>query len=237
MRTSACMAYPPTRGLLIYPAPRLNFATRWQPNTPYPGWTFNYGGTLSGTLTINTYDASATVDKGGAILDATYTRAASDPILDDLQFIQKVSTSAPLPGAPNPKIDYIPEPGGGDDGLPFYDSLAGSAPYKDATAGTYNFYDAPSRGYGTSLSWTAELLLASWSGGPTNKTVTVYDGVSWGWYMQQYAPPAGRFASDDVASASTDGDRNLTAVPEPSSLAIAFVGLAAVGLYMMKGRS
>ena len=92
----------------------------------FPAWTFTYAaGGLAGTLTLNTYNAgSKGPHNGGAIIDATYSRAAGDPALGNLQFIQMVDTNRPLGGNTTPYIDPRPN----DDTEPYYHRVVGEAP-------------------------------------------------------------------------------------------------------------
>jgi hypothetical protein len=179
----------------------------------FPGFNFIYhAGGLSGTLTINRYVATSLgPHNGGAIFEARYTRAATDPALADLRFIQLVDTNAPLGGATSPYIDPRPN----DDTLPFYyttpedtipaangqDQLGG-----DKGSGTYRFWDRSlrdCRSHPDFITWRGELILASFVDDGVNRNVDVYDGVRWGW--------------------------DFTCVPAPSSLVSVLTGVFGLG--------
>lgn len=152
----------------------------------FPGWTFAGGGQLSGTLTVNSYAAAATASQGGASISIAYSPGPNDPPLASLHWIQVIWTNEPLGGATSPYVDPVPN----DDNLPFYWTLSEDGSMKNGSTGAYSFSDAPSRGYPpppdagvSSVSWGADLYLCSWDG---QTTVTIYDGVNWGWYIEQY---------------------------------------------------
>ncbi|HEY2156638.1 MAG TPA: hypothetical protein VGH33_13485, partial [Isosphaeraceae bacterium] len=196
-----------------------------------PGWTFNYAsGGLSGTLDVSTYNAVADGGGGGAVMSATYTGGPTDPATSNLYGIQMISTSAPIsPGGPSNYIDpynNTPE----SPSLPFYwdinnyttnsDSSYWDSTYRNSD-GSYGFTDTPHRpdpgppGAFSSLSWSAELFLASWDGTLTNGvgTITIYDGVGWGFYIQQYP-------GNDSPAGSGGIDRSPVPVPEPSGVVL-----------------
>ncbi len=156
----------------------------------FPAWTFVYMGGLNGTLNINSYEATTTGDdNGGGLIDATYTRAATDPAIADLHWIQLVTTNYPLGGGPvTGYIDPLPN----DDTLPFYWTLPedGNALDGNKTATTYHFYDNSSRNDRTDpdlINWSGQLMLASWDGNDPG-TVYVYDGINWGWTLVDTVP-------------------------------------------------
>lgn len=74
---------------------------------PGAGWTFTFNPiatpTLNGTLTISHYQATSKGPHNGAgRLNFTYARAAADPPLANLRFIQAVNTNVPLGGKTKP---------------------------------------------------------------------------------------------------------------------------------------
>src|SRR5262249_44823462 len=191
----------------------------------FPTWTFTYAAGLNGTLNINTYVPTSTADdNGGGKIDATYTRAATDPAIANLRWIQLVITNLPLGGGPmTGYIDPLPN----DDTLPFYWTTPEDSNVNDGnkTATTYHFFDNSTRSpmtgqfSGTATSWTGDLLLASWTdpGGNNwltqsppvaNQTVTIYDGIHWG----------GPFPDD-------------ADFPEPDSLFLLLTGLVSFGFW------
>jgi hypothetical protein len=169
----------------------------------FPAWTFIYRAPLNGTLNINQYKAVLPQDEvGGGRLEATYTRANTDPAIADLHWIQMIDTNVPLGGNTNFYIDPRPN----DDTLPFYWTLAEDNNANDGnkTANTYHFFDQSKRDLSsdTLKTWRGELMLASWDGNDPG-TVYVYDGIRWGWNAKSTdTPPA----------------------PEPSSLALLVIG-------------
>jgi hypothetical protein len=198
----------------------------------FPSWTFTYAAGLTGTLNISTYTPVTLVDdNGGAKIDATYTRAATDPTIANLHWVQLVITNLPLGGgSTNGYIDPLPN----DDTLPFYwtvpeDSASasvagtcGNFTQGSKTASTYHFYDCSQRtppSDTTPTSWTGLLLLASWTdpGGNNwlttsppvaSQNVTIYDGIQWGWNLS------------DVSN-----------VPEPDSVVLLLTGLIGFGAW------
>jgi hypothetical protein len=129
----------------------------------FPGWTFAWGGQSFGTMTINSYQATAGATSGGCQMDLTYTLVVADGPLDRLHWVQFIWTDDPLGGATSPYIDPVPN----DDNLPFYWTLAEDTMYKVGT-NTYNFSDNQSRGYPPApifpipvagKSWNAHLYL------------------------------------------------------------------------------
>lgn len=210
----------------------------------FPGWTFDISNReLAGDLTINTYNPIANATSGGALFDATYTRDATDPVLANLYFIQMVSTSDPLDGATSPYIDPYKNDDANGEELPFFHTRvnASEGNEKNSAAGTYHFRDQSMRGYPTppamppmrtSKSWMGELLLASWDGtvSPTGLgTVTVYDGVQWGWSIQQYA-------SSTAPSGASQDKVLAVATPEPSSIVMLLTGFVPIGWILAKRR-
>jgi hypothetical protein len=150
----------------------------------FPVWNFTYSSGLSGTLNINEYKAtSAGAHNGGGLLDATYTRAASDPLIADLFWIQMVVTNVPLGGGS--VTGYI-DPRPNDDSLPFYPDVD-----YNKTATTFSFFDTSRRSCGSHpgfITWRGELMLASWDGSDPGN-VTVYDGIRWGWDLKCVPEP------------------------------------------------
>ena len=152
----------------------------------FGGWTFHYGTQLNGTLNVVDYDAASLgAHNGGAMIDATYTPGAGDPALANLRFIQFVDTTQPLAGWGNPKIDTI----GVANPLPFY-------PMPAPAGGQIMFHDFSNRNcmiHPNIIHWNAELLLASldaYDPATLTGTVTVYDGIDWGWQFLCHAAPA-----------------------------------------------
>lgn len=171
----------------------------------FPTWIFRYNAGLKGTLNLDRYKATTEGDdNGGGLIEATYTRAATDPAIADLHWIQMVVTNQPLGGGPN--TGYI-DPRPNDDTLPFYWTLAEDNDINSGnkTAATYSFFDNSMRNDLTDpdlVIWRGDLMLASWD---DPGIVTVYDGIQWGWDL-------------------------VDTVPEPSSLLLLLIGGFCVGI-------
>jgi hypothetical protein len=139
-------------------------------NTPFPGWNFKVGAALNGTLTINYYHSKFVDDHfSGAKIKATYKPGAGDPA--SLRFVQMVDTSDPLNGATSPYIDPFPN----DDTLPLYWTE------KENKVFGLTFYDFSKRYHPPTsyVTWRGNLYLVDWDGKDPG-TVTVHDGVRWG---------------------------------------------------------
>jgi hypothetical protein len=123
------------------------------------------------------------------LIDLTYTRAESDPLIEHLFWIQLVATNRPLGGVDSPYVDPRPN----DDALPFYWTLAEDInPLRgNKTDTSYEFFDnskRPAAGHPDAISWRGELMLASWEDNNAHN-VTVYDGLRWGWDMHTVPEP------------------------------------------------
>jgi hypothetical protein len=73
-------------------------------------------------------------------------------------------------------------------GRPFYSFEEENG---DRTASTFSFFDNSDRDDRTDpdfIRWRGELMIASWDGS-TPGHVTVYDGISWGWDLYDFAVP------------------------------------------------
>jgi hypothetical protein len=192
----------------------------------FPSWTVGAGAGLSGTFQI--HESTATIDgtigSGGARLTVTYTRGASDPPLGNLEWIQIISTDRPLGGNTSPYVDGVPPPN--SDAFPFYWN-AGAMDAAEKSGNSYSFEDNPSRpfpadpgpqGGMTTTNWRADLFLASYDGISTS--VTIYDGVGWGFTLSRYRPPSGGGPPHWPGGSGFGRD----AVPEPGSLALTCIG-------------
>ncbi len=144
-------------------------------DNPYPGWTFTNGPALSGTLNIDYYHSRfLSAHYSGAQIQATYTPGSNDPAR--LRFVQMIDTTAPITNTlKGPYIDPYPD----DDKLatnrPFYYTEEETASYGNS------FYDFSKRSHppNSKVEWTGILHLSSWDGN-TPGTVTLHDGIKWG---------------------------------------------------------
>jgi hypothetical protein len=190
----------------------------------YPTWTFTYSGALNGTLTIDKYKATAVQEqmgqRGGAYLEATYTRAAGDPPIGELFWIQLIKSQVFDPVTPAYE-QFIDPLGGDDDGRPFYWDPVENEQYSNQALGTLRFIDGPWR-YAPepmmTIDWEAELMLAAWSGGGSH-SVTVYDGARWGFRLSSLEP--NRFPPRSV--------------PEPNGYLTLLMGVAGFACARLQG--
>lgn len=152
----------------------------------YPNWTFNSSPNgLSGDLIVNQHSVCSPIilcsvrgGSIGSILDLSYAPAFNDLIVDDNQahWIQIVENNHSVPAADEFQRDShgIPE---------FITDVSPNAttPYYDdgSTASAISFLDTPRRpDEFEEHDWLAELYYVQET---APETVTVYDGISWGW--------------------------------------------------------
>ena len=200
---------PPAMGSTIF--------TRFTAEAPaqFPGWTAAAGAALNGTLTINEYDArdyvaepgfGLSTPRGGADMNATFSRAATDPAIADLRFINLFTDNTGAGGALVSHIDPFPNDPG--DALPWYYTNDEHNAHSTATSMTFD--DHPSSAV-TSIPFNRmvsfETYLATFD--TATKTATIRDGWSWGY--------------------------NVTAVPEPSPGLLFAVGLCTL-LFLSRRR-
>ncbi|MCS7209097.1 MAG: PEP-CTERM sorting domain-containing protein [Fimbriimonadales bacterium] len=157
----------------------------------FPGWTINLGANLPGTLTIQDYIATflTAPHRGGAQFLATYNPPANGNVRG-LRWIQMIDTNFPLGGNTSPYIDPRPN----DDNLPFYWTE------QEHTANSGNdfirFSDVPARvcrNRPDFIRWRASLFIATWDLN-TPGTVTLHDGIEWGWDLHCVPEPASMLA-------------------------------------------
>ncbi len=143
-------------------------------NTSFAGWTFNVGAALSGTLTINYYHSKFVGShRSGAQIKATYVAGAGDPAT--LRFVQMIDTSAALNGATSPYIDPYPNDDPTNAPLPFYWTEKETKKFGLTFSDFSKRFHPPT----SSVTWRGNLYLTSWDG-KTPGTITVHDGVEWG---------------------------------------------------------
>lgn len=173
------------------------------------GWTLKNGGKLNkAKFSVSTYLASITGNTGRLEIQIDYTPGTGDPakITDatnikatDAVWTQSVATTAKLAGSlpGNPYLDSPSGLSGTQLGPPAYPFQ-----YVDSM-----FYDKPGRS--ATNSWYAVAYLSQVDF--TGKTVTVYDGVRWGFQVQ--------------------------AAPEPGTLALAVAGAGLLGMTLRRRRA
>lgn len=194
------------------------------------GWTINTL-TLTGSLSLTNYFAWVTTqpkgtingstfggkgpafDYGGADALVTYTPMGTDPSGAGVFWIQGILTNAPKGGLGANGVNA----GGGfteylDNGSyygtnPYYGNLGGIG---KGAATTTQLFDAPARSCtinGPVIQWYAQTFISTWNQG--TKTINIYgQGIEWGF--------------------------NLSAVPEPTPLALLMLGLVAMILRRRK---
>ena len=155
-------------------------------DTDFPGWTFNKGAPLSGTLTIDYYHSKfKSTHYSGSQIRARYTKGAGDP--NTLRWVQLVDTSAPRSGASSPYIDPYPddEPNAinpdPNKSRPFYYNEEEIGARTAKPTFDLKFYDFPKRGHPPNSfeKWEGTLFLSSWDGN-TPGTVSLHDGIKYG---------------------------------------------------------
>jgi|JFJP01.1.fsa_nt_gi PEP-CTERM putative exosortase interaction domain len=169
------------------------------------GWTFNQATKdiagnqvpfdLAGSFNVSVYNADVRYQPTylglfepvavGAQIKLHYTAGLGDPIpaINQLHWIQWVrSNHSYATNTHGDNEDVIDVPSGQSN--PFYDLIPGIA-YTDEE----NFADGPKRfDIENDHLWSAELFLVEVPDPIKPKTVTVYNGISWGW-RNLYTPP------------------------------------------------
>jgi|GEM_PF-6791436 len=177
---------PPTAGSTLFTVFGAEAANQ------FPNWTVVSGPALGGTLAISKYDARASAGqpalglkpRGGVDMIATYTKAATDPAIANLRFIQLFTDNA----TNNTLMSHI-DPFPNHDSLPWYytDALHTT----NSTPTTMTFIDYPSDPV-TSIPFdrtvSFETYLATFDN--TTKVATIRDGWSWGYEVQAVPEPA-----------------------------------------------
>jgi hypothetical protein len=191
-RTSECPSndgknylLPVTVDLLPPPQPGQGILATLSNSGWFPGWTFQAGAPLNGTMTIEEYySAFWGTHYSGACITAIYKPDPSDP--PTLRWVQLVDTSAPINGYETRYIDQPTNPA--NPPLPFYYNEAiyhGCWTYRNLY-----FHDASRRHHPptSGVRWKGTFYLVDWDGNTTNGTVTVHDGIGWGWVGHCEAP-------------------------------------------------
>jgi len=186
---------PAVVGYLPRPAAGAKILTQFGADaaTQFPNWTAVSGAALGGILTINEYDARDyaaepgppfPAPRGGADMEATYTRAATDPPIADLRFIQLFTRNTGPNGTLESHIDPFPNEEG--DNLPWYWTEAEHE--ENSTATTMTFRDQSSAAF-TMIPFNRtvrfEAYLATFDS--EKKEATIHDGWSWGYDVEANA--------------------------------------------------
>lgn len=179
-------------------------------------WSFQWGNNLAGTLTVDWNKAFDTdfssggtnYCKHGSEFDCHYTRAATDPT--HLEWVQVFTSSENWAGIASGTLINDPYPNDGTDDAPFYfnpDDNRNNFMHVNPVPGGLIFGDTPFVRHVESQPWSgwfrANLFLASWDDA-NPYSLTIHDGIRWGW----------------------DG---ACAAPAPGSLALMSLGLCAIG--------
>lgn len=179
-------------GYLAPPAAGATLFTRFgaEAAAQFPSWTAVSGAALNGILTINQYTArDYGQPRGGADMSATYARAATDPAIADLRFIQLFTDNTGANGALVSHIDPFPNDDPSGNQLPWYWTEAEHT--GNSTANTMTFTDSPSDPVTTipfNRTVRFETYLATFDN--TTKVATIRDGWSWGYDVQAVPEPA-----------------------------------------------
>jgi hypothetical protein len=184
------------------------------------GWTATTG--AGGAASISSYQAGFQGGLGGGEITALFNRGSAPPAGSKLEWVQTVTTNAPLGGSTSPYLDNA-----ANTSVPFY-SLTAANVTPGLPAGQIDFYDYSKRNPGllsttNPITWDAKLypVVADAATG-----LTVYDGVSWGWNMKKatVGNVAGTFTNPGPASASVSGvgtSNFAWGIGSPSSLSFA----------------
>ncbi len=167
-----------------------------------PGFTSATG--TGGSLSVTSYTAAFASGMGGAEIKALYDRGGPLSAGQSLEWVQVITTNAPLGGATSPYLDNAGKPG-----APFYTFTAQN---KDPTlpANKLNFYDFSKRDPATLTTvspiktWNANLYPVISDGA---QGITVQNGISWGWSMKKamVGSDPGVFVNPAPATAVTFG--------------------------------
>jgi hypothetical protein len=209
---------------LTPPAAAANIFTRFKAEaaTQFPNWTAVSGAALGGILTINEYDARDYVaepnpqlskPRGGADMKATYARAATDPTIANLRFIQLFTDNTGANGALVSHIDPFPNDDPAGKKLPWYWTEAEHT--ANSTATTMTFIDRPSDPV-TSIPFNRtvrfETYLATFDN--NTKVAKIRDGWSWGYDVKAVKNGV---KNATIGNGRSGGD-DVQAVPEPATI-------------------
>ena len=198
------------------------------------GWTFTFANDLAGSFNITQYVAVGKPTEVGANFRLEYKPMGSDPTpaAKELHWIQRVVDNHSITGNHGDKEDVIDRKATVKS--PFYDA---SWAWPEGTFG-----DKPRREPQNNHNWLGEVYLAELT---APKTVTIYNGVQWGWKNQVSCPipknppkQQGSNGTDPgetgpIPGNPTDPPVECQTVPEPSSIFGLFT-LAGLGLTRLR---
>jgi RHS repeat-associated protein len=147
----------------------------------YNGWNFSNAGTLAGNVNITTYNA----EQYGSALGAHIEISTSGFSEGNYDWIQRVNTTDPIPGQPNPKFDNYPPGLLSANSSPFYagTKTTGLNPtFFDFSKRSSTSYDYLINNPSSRVTWAGTLYPVSVNSYTHN--VNVYDGLQWGWTMK-----------------------------------------------------
>lgn len=145
------------------------------------GWTSSNG--TGGSLSVSSYTAGYQNGIGGAEIKALYNHGAALSANQILEWVQVISTNVPLDGAISPYLDNAEKLT-----QPFYSYTADNRDL-NLPRNQLNFYDfskqdPASLSTTNPITWDASLYPVVWDGAGTT-SITVQNGVSWGWTMKK----------------------------------------------------
>lgn len=164
-----------------------------------PGWTFSAGDDLTNSkFVITDYVAFGTAAQVGAAIALDYEPGGSDPsqtddpVLDgqrEFHWIQWIVDNHNITNNPgHGHFEDIIDTNAGT-GVPFYDTVN---PLYTPFARPPHFGDGPVRkDPWQEHDWHAEVYLVSHIHGENSKSVTIYNGVAWGWQNRIVPEPSG----------------------------------------------
>lgn len=166
-----------------------------------------------GSMTVTSYDAEFSGGSGGGVIEATYDNGAALQPGQQLEWVQVGTDNDPIPGyTASPWLDNANAPENPNaSSLPFYTSTAADQAAFPKPAGLLSFYDFSQRDPAAltkvnpinPITWNATLYPVVESG----KTLTVHDGVSWGWTLSKamVGTDSGTFVNPSPSSAIVTG--------------------------------
>jgi RHS repeat-associated protein len=147
----------------------------------YNGWSFSNAGNLSGTVNLTTYDGELSNGALGAHIEISTSGFSGN----NYDWIQRVNTTDPITGQPNPKFDNYPPGSSTANSDPFYagGKTTGSNPtFYDFSKRSSTSYDYLIHNPTSSVTWAGTLYPVMVN--TSAKTAAVYDGLQWGWTMK-----------------------------------------------------